>query len=163
MLQLIRWTAVGQALFGTSAMMPSGGLAQTSRSSAAQTIDLAERLGAGKLRVVNREITAVQGTRGVHLSAGGGKGIAWVEGNDFTQGTIELEIRGKDVFQQSFVGVAFHRRDRGYTRPGQTAGKLFIFYGGNRIESRRATRRQIGRAYSDTQERSRGEKHRQYV
>jgi hypothetical protein len=92
-------------------MMASGGLEQTSRSSATQTIDLAERLAAGKLRVVNREIKAVPGTRGVHLSASGGKGIAWVEGSDFTQGTIELEVRGKDVFQQSFVGVAFHRRD----------------------------------------------------
>jgi hypothetical protein len=111
MLRLIRWTVVGLGLFGTSAMMLSGGLAQTSRSSVAQTIDLAARLAAGKLRVVNREITTVQGTRGVHLSTGGGKGIAWVEGSDFTEGTIELEIRGKDVFQQSFVGVAFHRRD----------------------------------------------------
>jgi hypothetical protein len=29
----------------------------------------------------------------------------------FSQGTIELDARGRDVFQQSFVGVAFHRRD----------------------------------------------------
>src|SRR5262245_49743851 len=111
MLQSIRFTAIGLTLLGTSAMMLSVVLAQTSRSSAAQTIDLAERLAAGKLRAVNREITAVPGTRGVHLSAGPGKGIAWIEGSDFMQGTIELEIRGKDVPQQSFVGVAFHRRD----------------------------------------------------
>jgi hypothetical protein len=111
MLRLIRWTAVCMTLLATAAMMPSGGQAQTSRSSTEPTLDLPELLTAGKLRVVNRKITVVQGRRGVHLSAGEGKGMAWVEGSDFTQGTIELEVRGKDVFQQSFVGVAFHRRD----------------------------------------------------
>jgi hypothetical protein len=111
MLQKTGWMVVGLALFGTSAMLPSRRPAQTSRSSTVQTIDLTERLAAGKLRAVNREITGIQGTRGVHLSAGGGKGIAWIEGSDFSQGTIELEVRGKDVLQQSFVGVAFHRRD----------------------------------------------------
>jgi hypothetical protein len=74
-------------------------------------IDLAERLAAGRLRAVNRDITPIQGTRGVHLSAAGGKGVAWLEGSDFSQGTIELDVRGKDVLQQSFVGIAFHRRD----------------------------------------------------
>jgi hypothetical protein len=74
-------------------------------------VDLAERFAAGKLRAVNRELAAVQGTRGVHLSAGAGNGIAWLDGSEFSQGTIELDIRGKDVYQQSFVGVAFHRRD----------------------------------------------------
>ena len=30
---------------------------------------------------------------------------------NFFDGTIELDIRGKDVFQKSFVGVAFHGMD----------------------------------------------------
>jgi hypothetical protein len=77
-----------------------------------QRIDLAERLTAGKLRVVNRQITKAPGrTDGVHLSEKADVGIAWVDGTDFSEGTIELDVRGRDVFQQSFLGVAFHRRD----------------------------------------------------
>jgi hypothetical protein len=81
------------------------------QSGAMQRIDLAERLAAGKLRVVNREITKLQGSPGgVHMSEKDGNGIAWIEGTDFANGTIEIDIRGRDVFQQSFVGIAFHRK-----------------------------------------------------
>ena len=59
----------------------------------------------------------IQGTRGVHLSERPGTGIARVEGSEFGQGTIELDVRGRDVFQRSFVGVAFHRRDTARTKP----------------------------------------------
>ena len=77
-----------------------------------QRIDLAERLTAGKLRVLNRQVTR-QPSRadGVHLSASADVGLAWVEGTDFGEGTIELDVRGKDVFQQSFLGVAFHGKN----------------------------------------------------
>jgi hypothetical protein len=75
-------------------------------------INLAERLSAGKLRVVNRTASPTEGrSDAIHLDERPGSGVAWVEGTDFVQGTIEVEIRGRDVFQQSFVGVAFHRRD----------------------------------------------------
>ena len=77
-----------------------------------QTIDLAERLTAGKLRAVNREVTALSGSRpGAHVSEKEGPGVVWVEGTDFTQGTIEVDVRGRDVLQRSFLGVAFHRKD----------------------------------------------------
>jgi hypothetical protein len=86
--------------------------AEPSQSGAAQQIDLAERLAAGKLRTVNRDTTPVSGKPGgVHLSAKPGNGVAWIEGTDFAQGTIEVDVRGKDVLQQSFLGVAFHRTD----------------------------------------------------
>jgi hypothetical protein len=80
--------------------------------SAPQRIDLAERLTAGKLRVINRQITK-QSARAdaVHLSASADVGLAWIDGTDFGEGTIELDVRGKDVFQQSFVGVAFHGKN----------------------------------------------------
>jgi hypothetical protein len=109
MTRLTTWMAVGIALSCMSATR-TGDAAQQ-RSAALQQIDLAERLSAGKLRVVNREVTTIQGTRGVHLHQRPGTGIAWVEGSEFGDGTIELDVRGRDVFQQSFVGVAFHRRD----------------------------------------------------
>jgi hypothetical protein len=75
-------------------------------------IDLAERLAAGKLRAVNREATALSGSkRGVHLTEKEGNGVLWLEGSDFAEGTIEVEVRGRDVLQRSFLGVAFHRKD----------------------------------------------------
>ncbi len=34
-----------------------------------------------------------------------------MRGVEFSDGIIDLDIKGKDVFQQSFVGVAFHGAD----------------------------------------------------
>jgi hypothetical protein len=77
-----------------------------------QSLDLAQQLATGKLRAVNREVTPLTGDRpGVHLSENAGNGVVWVEGTDFSQGTIEVDIRGRDVLQRSFVGIAFHRKD----------------------------------------------------
>ena len=79
---------------------------------ATQSIDLAGLVSAGKLRAVNREVTALTGDRkGVHVSEKEGNGVIWIEGTDFGQGTIELDVRGRDVLQRSFLGVAFHRKD----------------------------------------------------
>ena len=88
------------------------GAVQAPPSRGAQQIDLAEQLSARKLRAVNREVTALQGRRdGVHLSEKADNGVAWIEGSDLAEGTIEVEVRGRDVLQRSFVGIAFHRRD----------------------------------------------------
>jgi hypothetical protein len=79
---------------------------------APQQIDLAERLAAGKLRAVNREVTKLpEGRSGIHMSEREGNGLAWIEGTDFAEGTIEVDIRGRDVMQRSFVGIAFHGKD----------------------------------------------------
>jgi len=83
-----------------------------STPSTAQRIDLAERLTAGKLRIVNRQATRLPArSDAVHLSTGENVGLAWVDGTDFREGTIELDVRGKDVFQESFVGIAFHGKN----------------------------------------------------
>ena len=66
---------------------------------------------AKKLRVVNRQATKIHDRNGVRLSAASGNGVAWVEGTDFRSGTIEVDIRGQEAMQQSYVGVAFHRDD----------------------------------------------------
>jgi hypothetical protein len=80
--------------------------------SAGAPIDLAERLAAGKLKVVNREVTALKGNpRGIHVSEKPGNGVVWIDGSDFAEGTIEVDVRGRDVMQQSFLGVAFHGKD----------------------------------------------------
>jgi hypothetical protein len=64
-----------------------------------------------KLRVVNRQATRTPDRNGVRLSAASGDGVAWVEGTDFRSGTLEVDIRGQEALQQSYVGVAFHRQD----------------------------------------------------
>lgn len=35
-------------------------------------------------------------------------GIAWLKGAKFTDGNIEFDIKGRDLLQRSFVGIAFH-------------------------------------------------------
>jgi hypothetical protein len=66
------------------------------------------------LRVVNRGL-AVEGGDGspqvVHLDSASGMGIAWIAGQSFDQGTIEFDAKGKDVFQKSFIGIAYHGAD----------------------------------------------------
>jgi hypothetical protein len=77
----------------------------------AQRIDLAAQLAAGKLKTVNRDVTPTPGrAAAVHLSEREVVGVAWIDGSDLADGTIEVEIRGRDVLQKSFVGIAFHRK-----------------------------------------------------
>jgi hypothetical protein len=86
--------------------------AEARQSGSVQTIDLAERLAAGTLHVVNREANPNQDRPGaIHVSQKPGNGFVWIEGTDFAEGTIEVDIRGRDVMQQSFVGIAFHGKD----------------------------------------------------
>lgn len=56
----------------------------------------------------NRTISTLKEKPGVHLSAAEGSGIAWVKGVNFTNGTIEVDMKGKNIKQGSFIGVAFH-------------------------------------------------------
>jgi hypothetical protein len=49
--------------------------------------------------------------RGIGFSAVEGEGPAYLDGVTLANGTIEVDIRGKDVQGQSFVGVAFHGVD----------------------------------------------------
>lgn len=64
-------------------------------------------------KVVNRSLTAFEdgGRKAVRLDERAGQGIAWLEGALFAEGTIEFDVRGQDVEQRSFVGVAFHAAD----------------------------------------------------
>jgi len=49
--------------------------------------------------------------QGVRLSEAEGEGPAYLPGIEFANGTIELDMKGKDVQGASFVGVAFHGVD----------------------------------------------------
>ena len=48
----------------------------------------------------------------VHLSKGEDDGILWLKDSSFENGTIELDIKGRDIRGESFVGMAFHGIDR---------------------------------------------------
>lgn len=49
-------------------------------------------------------------------------GITWLKGVTFSTGTIDVDLRGRDSMQSSFIGIAFHGIDTGkyegvYFRP----------------------------------------------
>lgn len=69
-----------------------------------------EALGKGDLDVYNRTATVVDEPLhpGIRLSKDHGEGVAWLKGVEFTNGVIEFDVRGEDVKQHSFVGIAFH-------------------------------------------------------
>lgn len=39
------------------------------------------------------------------------KGILWLKGVNFKEGTVDIDLRGKNVFLQCFMGIAFHAND----------------------------------------------------
>jgi len=78
-------------------------LAQSSRS-----FDLQQLLKEKKLITFGQKIVPItdDGKKGISMTS-----IAWLEGVEFSTGTIEVDLQGKDVFQQSFIGIAFHGVD----------------------------------------------------
>lgn len=48
---------------------------------------------------------------GVRLLGDGKMGFARLQGLDFGDGIVEFDVRGKDAYQKSFVGFAFHGVD----------------------------------------------------
>lgn len=65
------------------------------------------------LEVFNRKVSVFSENdkKGVRFSKNENDGVAWLKHVIFTNGVIELDIKGKDEFQQSFVGIAFHGID----------------------------------------------------
>lgn len=63
-----------------------------------------------KFDAINRNVSVRDsaGKKIVHLDTADAAGIAWLTKFRFTKGTIEFDVKGKDVAQQSFVGLAFH-------------------------------------------------------
>ena len=66
-----------------------------------------------KLEVFNRKVSTFteNDKKGIRFSKNENDGVAWLNGVEFSNGTVELDIQGKDIFQQSFVGIAFHGTD----------------------------------------------------
>ena len=74
----------------------------------AQTISVKAQQGLRSYHVVNRSMELIKDSGIVRLNATEGVGIAWIKGEQFKEGIIEFDIKGKDAFQDSFVGIAFH-------------------------------------------------------
>lgn len=66
--------------------------------------------------VVNRtmETVAGNGQPALRLSAAEGDGLAILKDVTFSNGTIEFDVKGRNVPQQSFVGIAFFVEDRSH-------------------------------------------------
>ncbi len=64
----------------------------------------------GKLKYVNRstKVETIVNKSYIKLSDQQGEGLVWLPISSFKNGEIELEMQGKDVFQRSFIGIAFH-------------------------------------------------------
>jgi hypothetical protein len=85
------------------------GLSQTAMIS----YDLYSMSENSKLEVFNRKVTpfAEKDKRGIRFSKNENNGVAWLKDFEFSNVTIELDIKGKEEFQQSFVGIAVHGSD----------------------------------------------------
>lgn len=62
------------------------------------------------LQAVNRHIRLLDNNGAVVIrsDAQSGAGVVWINDCRFSTGTIEADLKGKGVYQQSFVGIAFH-------------------------------------------------------
>ena len=89
-----------------------------------QKLNLYKLLKNNKLNIINREAKPIDTLSGnyIKLSENKGEGIVWLPIKDFKNGTIKIEMRGKNVVQKSFIGIAFHAQndktyDAVYCRP----------------------------------------------
>ncbi len=72
-----------------------------------QSFNLQQLLKEGKL-VSNHVVTPLNDNG---KSAVLSDGVVWLKNVNFSTGTIEIDLRGKDILQQSFIGIAFHGED----------------------------------------------------
>jgi hypothetical protein len=100
--------------------------APCANSQKAESIDLHQLVQQKGIGVYNRELSLINepSHAGIRLSKDFGEGIAWIKGLEFSNGIIEFDVRGEDVKQHSFVGMAFHAKDNDrfdaiYLRPFQ--------------------------------------------
>ncbi len=77
------------------------------------SVDLAGLTQSKRLKRINREIAFLkEGEKQfIRLSENPGDGLAILDGITLSTGVIEFEVRGKNILQKSFVGVAFHGAD----------------------------------------------------
>jgi hypothetical protein len=116
-------------------------LSHAAFSQTVRVIDVRKLARQNGLEVFNREFSFIkeEGFSGVRLSKAEGEGVAWIKGIDFSSGILEFDVRGENVKQHSFVGIAFHGandstfdaiylRPFNFRDPGETARSHGIQY-----------------------------------
>lgn len=76
--------------------------------------DLAKLADGSDLLILSGTVVSARSANrtGVRFPEGSGGGIACLKGIEFANGSIEVDIKGKDLQQQSFIGVVFHCLDK---------------------------------------------------
>lgn len=77
------------------------------------SIDIQKEVRRKNVNAINREINFIKekGYEGIRLNETLEDGIVWLKNVEFEKGVLELDVRGKDYKNHSFVGVAFHGTD----------------------------------------------------
>ncbi len=73
--------------------------------------DLEQLVAQKRITAFNRNINLMKNAKNkisLYMNAKEHYGVAWLTGYAFSDGTLEFDVKGKDVLQQSFVGLAFH-------------------------------------------------------
>lgn len=92
---------ISAGIFGLSVSSPCLGQQQ-------QNVNLQELQKENKLAVFADHLSLLD-TNNIHgLSC---DGIIWLVDMDFSTGAIDVDLKGKDFFQRSFLGIAFHGVD----------------------------------------------------
>lgn len=78
-----------------------------------QKLKLYKLLKNNELSTLNREAKVIDSLSNsyIKLSENKSEGIVWLPIKNFKNGTVKIEMRGKNVFQKSFIGIAFHGQD----------------------------------------------------
>ncbi|WP_300604059.1 hypothetical protein [Niabella sp.] len=97
----------------TMVLIPLAFFAVGSVGQPAKTVrpDLGKLVAGKKLEVFNRNVTLLKDSKnrsGLYIEARDNYGVAWLTGYQLENGILEFDVKGRDVLQQSFVGIAFH-------------------------------------------------------
>jgi len=73
-------------------------------------VDMSKLTDAENVRLFNRALTVTSedGRVVARLDARAGDGSALIEGSLLAEGIIEVDLKGRDMAQRSFLGIAFH-------------------------------------------------------
>ena len=100
-------------------------LASRATAQSVETLDLTKVGTDARWKIAGRtaSVVDIKGKHALRLSEGPGMGLVWLEGYDFANGVVELDVLGRSQpVQGSFVGIAFRvvdgrRHDAVYFRP----------------------------------------------
>nr|WP_288835905.1 hypothetical protein [uncultured Flavobacterium sp.] len=83
---------------------------ETSSAQKVKKINLHTEIKKNRLHIANRIASPLNDKKyqGLELNEQKGEGIVWLQNQNFSKGSIEIDVKGQDVFQKSFLGIAFH-------------------------------------------------------